>query len=216
MNEKKIKDTIDRIEPSTDVKERMYQNILKKAQQQTSNKKVPIQKKHSTWFIRYALPLAACFCLLVVGMTRLLPNSGHIDPIEGTVMGTNPFTEVKNADDFQKIGITLDAPENAQNVTYAIIDNAIASITFESKGKKFVLRASNQNTDFSGLNGEVLASEQIDEPNHAILATVQTHETRYYKVSWTIQKTNYCLYGTDGADTQQVIVVYNAMQGNRS
>jgi hypothetical protein len=206
VSEKKIKNSIDAIEPETGAKERMYQNILEKAQQSAPAEK----KKKPVPFVRYALPVAACICLLV-GAAGLLPRStpGQTEP--GGVQIANPFVEVGSAEDFGSIGITLDAPAGAQNVQYTIIDNEIAEVRFALDGKSYTARASDQSGDFSGLFGSQEEIETIDAARNAVVSVVQVDDTDIYKVTWTDGKVNYCLYGTDGADQDQTRSVYESV-----
>lgn len=207
MSEKKIRDSIDAIEPEAGAKERMYQNILEKAQQSAPAEK----KKKPVPFVRYALPIAACICLLV-GAAGLLPRSTPGQPEPGDVQIANPFVEVGSAEDFKSIGIALDAPAEAQNVQYTIIDNEIAEVRFEMDGKSYTARASEQSGDFSGLFGSQEEIETIDAARNAVVSVVQVDNSDIYKVTWTNGKVNYCLYGTDGADREQTIAVYESIK----
>lgn len=212
MSEKKIKESIDAIEPETGAKERMYQNIMKKAQQAVPVEKPAEPKRKSAGILRYILPVAACFCLLVIGIARFLPGITPAGPGESTVLGGSPFVEVKNAEAFKALSITLDAPEGAQNTSYAIIDDKIAEVDFELDGKNYLARASAQEGDFSGLNGQGFSEETIDAETNAILVSVNTGTGNYQKIIWTDGRINYCLYGTDGANREQIISVYQALK----
>ena len=131
MSEKRIQDAINSVEPEAGAKERMYQNILKKAQQQSAPAEASVEKKKKPIpFVRYALPIAACFCLLVIGLTRFLPGSSPVSPDSSNLQDGNPFVEVDGSDDFLSIGIRLEAPSDAENTVYTIIDGQIAEIRF--------------------------------------------------------------------------------------
>lgn len=212
MKETKIKESIDAIEPEAGAKERMYQNILKKAQQAVPAEAPAEPKKKPIPFARYALPIAACFCLLVIGIARFLPGSSSAQPDESSVLGGNPFVEVENADAFSSLSITLDAPDRAQEVSYAVIDGEIAEVRFEWEGKRYLARASAQGGDFSGLYGQEREAETVDAKTNAILVRVDLDTGVYQKISWTNGKINYCLYGTDGADNAQVLAAYKALK----
>ena len=211
MSEKKIKESIDAIEPEAGAKERMYQNILKKAQQAAPAEKPAQPKKKTAPFLRYALPIAACFCLLVVGLAKLLPE-GASQPGGDNVQIPNPFVEVESADDFRPLSITLDAPSGAQEVSYFIIDGAMAEVRFALDGKTYQARASAQEGDFSGLNGTESDAETVDAKTNAVLVRVDLDTGTYQKITWTNGKINYCLYGTDGAGKDQVLAVYEALK----
>lgn len=212
MSEKKIKESIDAIEPEAGAKERMYQNIMKKAQQAAPAEKPAEPKKKVIPFVRYALPIAACLCLVMIGVAKFLPGNTPMHPDESNVQGGNPFVEVEDAEAFRALSVTLDAPEGAQETSYAIIDGKIAEIQFELNGKSYLARASAQEGDFSGLNGKDRLQETIDAKNNAVLTEVQTDLCAYYKIVWTNGKINYCLYGTDGADKSQVLAVYESLK----
>lgn len=209
MSEKKIKESIDAIEPESGAKERMYQNIMKKAQQNAPAEKPAEPKKKSFPFARYALPAAACLCLVILGLARFLPGN---DPSDDFVLGGSPFVEVEDAEAFKALSITLDAPAEAQEVSYAIIDGEIAEVQFVLDGKSYLARASAQDGDFSGLTGQELSQETIDAKSNAVLTEVQADPYTCYKVTWTNGKIKYCLLGYDGAAEEQVISVYDSLK----
>lgn len=205
MSEMKIKSSISSVEPENGAKERMYQNIMKKTQQQTA----PAKKKSKTIsFARYALPVAACLCLIIFGAARLIPWS---TPGGNDVQVGNPFAEVDSAENFKSIAISLDAPDDAENVRYAIIDNEIVDVQFELGGAGFTARASVQSGDFSGLNGSEEELETIDAAYNAVLSVVHIDSEDIYKVTWTNGKANYCLYAADGVQSEQVKTAYEAI-----
>ena len=207
MSEKNIKNSIDNIEPASGARDRMYQNIMKKAQQAEpapSPKKKPIPIK------RYALPIAACLCLVILGLTHFLSNPAA--PPDEIVLGGNPFETVDSADDFKVLSVTLDAPADAQEVSYAIIDGEIAELRFALDGKAYIARASAQEGDFSGLAGQVLSQETVDAKTDAVLSVVKSDGTDYCRLDWTNGKIKYCLYGTDGASKTQVLSAYEALK----
>lgn len=209
MSKNKIKKSIDNIEPQVDAKERMYQNILKKAQKTAPTEK-PAETKKKNHFLRFALPIAACLCFAVLGITGFIPDSTQTQPNAGYVEGGNPFVDVENADAFKEIGITFDAPSDASDISYTIINGEIASIHFMINGKSFEARASTQDGDFSGLTGEKQEIKIIDKENNATLYKIGGDIENVYKITWSDDNVSYCLYGTDGAVEDEVIDVYNA------
>ncbi len=207
MSENKIKDAISSVEPEAGARERMYRNIMDKAARQPKK-----SAKQPLRLSRYALPAAACLCIVIAGLVHFLSPGGDIDPNEEIVMGGNPFAEVESAEAFRELSITLDAPETAQNVAYAVIDGKIAHMQFELDGKSYIARASAQDGDFSGLAGEESLIETVDAKTSAVLSKVQSDGADYYKIVWTNGKVNYCLYGTDGAEREQLISAYEALK----
>ncbi len=212
MSEKKIKDSIDAVEPKAGAKERMYQNIFKKAHQAVPAEKPAEPKKKPIRFVRYALPIAACLCLAVIGVARFLPINTPTRPGENYVEGANPFVEVENADAFKALSITLDAPDGAQEVFYAVIDGEIAEVRFTLNGKSYLARASAQEGNFSGLYGQESDAETVDAKTNAILVRVDVGTGVYQKITWTNGKINYCLYGTNGADKSQILSTYEFLK----
>lgn len=207
MSENRIKDAIGSVEPAPGAKERMYRNIMDKAAQQTQE-----PKKQPVRFTRYALPIAACLCIAIIGLVKILSPDAAVGPGEETVLGGNPFVEVESADAFRELSITLDAPEGAENVSYAIIDGQIAELRFSLGGKSYLSRASAQEGDFSGLIGEELSSETVDAQNNAVLIELRSDGADYTKLVWTNGKINYCLYSLDGADREQLLLAYEALK----
>ena len=203
----RIKDAISSVEPAPGAKERMYRNIMDKAAQQTKK-----PEKQPLRFARYALPIAACLCIAIIGLVRFALPGSDIDPDDGMVLGGNPFVEVESADAFRELSVTLDAPATAQNVSYAVIDGQIAQVQFELDGKSYIARASAQDGDFSGIVGEESCFETVDAKTSAVLSEVQTDTESFYKIGWTNGKVNYCLYGTDGADREQLLSTYETLK----
>ena len=115
--------------------------------------------------MRYALPAAACLCLLVIGVARFAYESTPIQPGEEFVQGGNPFVEAESADAFKPLSITPDAPDGAQEVSYAVIDGELAEVGFTLDGKSYIARASAQEGDFSGLSGEGKQSRSCGRKN---------------------------------------------------
>lgn len=212
MSDNKIRKAIDSVEPENGAKERMYRNIMKKARQAALEEKPAEQKKKAALFVRYALPAAACLCLLVIGVARFAYESTPIQPGEEFVQGGNPFVEAESADAFKPLSITLDAPDGAQEVSYAVIDGELAEVGFALDGKSYIARASAREGDFSGLSGEESKAEVVDAKTDAILVSVSLDTRVCQKISWTNGKINYCLYGTDGADRNEVISAYKALK----
>ncbi len=208
MSENKIKEAISSVEPEAGAKERMYRNIMDKAAKKPPQKtaKPPVR------LTRYALPIAACLCIVIVGLVHFLSPDADIDSNDGMVMGGNPFVEVESAEAFRELSITLDAPDDAENVSYAVIDGKIAHVQFELDGKGYIARASAQDGDFSGIVGEEILIETVDAKTSAVLSEVQSDGASYYKIVWTNGKVSYCLYGTDGAEREQLIAAYEALK----
>ena len=78
MNEtKQLRGELDRIEPAAGAKERMLQNIRRKAAEQAGPERQASKTDSLSRTLRWALPLAACLTVAVVGAAILLPRAGR-------------------------------------------------------------------------------------------------------------------------------------------
>lgn len=212
MKENKIRDSLDKIEPGIGAKERMYQDILKKAEEKKQAKplvqdtapKKERSKVISLRFVKTFAPIAACLCITILGVIHFWPlgDLGTDPPTNPPVLGNPPYIEVESPEVFEQIGITLDAPEKAENECYAVLDGNIASIDFEIGDHSYFIVASVQSGDFSGLSGDVLSSEQLDSKSSAVLYEIESEPTNIYKASWTDGKIHYYFGNSDGADKE--------------
>lgn len=132
--------------------------------------------------------------------------------VESKIQISNPFIEVSDADAFKTLGITLDAPKAAQDVSYYIIGGEIAEVRFLLDGKNYLIRASAQEGDFSGLYGRESETEPVDSKQNADIVSVDIGSGIYHKITWSDGKINYCLYGTDGAEKDRVLSTYQALK----
>lgn len=169
----RIKKAMDHIEPSDAAKDRMYRNILKKASAQTEEK---TEKPHFSpaRIARFALPVAACLCIVVLGVTRFLPGGVPEDTVidDPPVLEGNPYAEAESAEDFFSLGITLDAPSEAENKQYAVIGGELCEVEFDYSGHSYTLRAA-KDGDPSGINGQKLSQEPVENGGNASLVTLQ-------------------------------------------
>ena len=206
-----VKKSLDKIVPQTGKKEQMYENILAKAAEK--------EKSHNKYagLLKYSLPIAACLCVAAGcaafgfgrGKADLKPDESYYsessdDYMEGAVMGGNPFSDADDAKAFEELGIYIDAPDNAKDVIYSIIDGDIANISFMVDGHSYIFRASYQSGDFTGLYGEEKSSELIDAQSSACLYIIEDESGSGIKVHWTDGSVNYYLVNTDGADEAAV------------
>ncbi len=203
-----IKNAVDRIEPEKDAKARMYRNITEKAA--SSAKNDPIRGSGN--FTRVILPLAACICIMVLGAARFLPLGNWFGqdtyPSDSLEQGGNPYVEVENAAAFDKLGITLDAPNAAEDKAYAIIGGEIAEVEFRLDEHYYRLRAS-KGEDFSGISGETVSREPIENGKDAelvVMNVIGTGECRM--IVWADGDVNFSLYNSDNASAEQLREVY--------
>ena len=220
MNENKenpIRKSIDDIQPANGAKERMLANIKRKAasgaNQERPEKRPEILPYHS--MKKWALPVAACLAIGVIGMAvvpHLLRSHNRNNIVSPVEMG-NPFVEVDGADEFEsQMGITMDAPDGVEDVSYHIIDGIIAETDFTVDGHCYSLRATKESGDYSGLYGTETRTEQLDSERNVILTVIQSEEEFFTKITWSDSGVNYILSNTDGASENEIKAVWARVQ----
>lgn len=219
MNENEMKKAFDAVEPENGAKERMYANILKKAAAQkvvqfpestpAEEKGVP-QKRHSAPGWQRWGSLAACLALVAAIGFALPRLTQHTAPDDPPVMVGSPFEDVQSAADFEKLGFTIDAPENAEDVSYCILDGEIAQVLFTLDGHSYTYRASKLEGDFSGANGEAVGSVSLNAEYDAVLERLSLNGWRAH---WSRDTVSYYLTNFDGAGEEAITAVVNELIG---
>lgn len=221
MNEnrdERIRESIDGIGPSDGARERMLANIRRKAAEQTLREEKQPEKAKSVPFkrvVKWALPIAACFAVAVIGAAVISnPSKPSGLPDTGTdVQLPSPAADIQDAEEYETIpGITADAPADAENVVYSIIDGSIADIIFDLKGHQYDLRSSKQGGDFSGIYATVIGEEPIDASTDAVLTTYRSGDEIYLKITWTDGAATCILSNTDGASADEIKAVYEKVK----
>ena len=221
MNENNsFKEIIDKIEPADGARERMLNNIKRKAAMQQVSEKQSVQTaqkpaKKSFAFMKiakWALPAAACLAIAVVGIS-VVPKLVS-PPVESSgVEIPNPFMTVNSADDFeQKLNFRTDAPAGSEDIAYSILDGSIAQVDFIYGGKGYCLRASKQSGDFSGINGTLIKSDKIDAQTDAVLETIRGTDYNYFKLKWTNGAVTFILSNRDETTTESIIEIYEKIK----
>ena len=216
-----IRSALDGIEPAEGAKDRMMQNILRKAAAQTEENAEESAKKTVPFkrVLRWALPAAACF-LLIFAAIKLLPGlTTPKIPAEQTeapsdLQGANPIEEADDADDlYTRTGIRLIPPENAASVRYYVnVAEGIANVDFASDGHVYTLCAAKRSDDFSGLYADTVSEEMIDEKTGALLTVLECGDETYLKITWQKEDAAYVLLNTDGAAQDELIRLYHAVK----
>ena len=144
MNEKNIRAAFEQIEPPDGAQERMYQNIMKKAS-------VPKKAGKPVWQ-RYAA-LAACLVLVCTAGFFALRGEKRApvqevptdtESSQPPMMAVSPFEDLQSADEFSRLGFTIDAPEGASDVTYCIAYGDTALVSFTLNGCEYCYEASKE------------------------------------------------------------------------
>lgn len=217
MNENEMKKAFDAVEPESGAKERMYANILKKAAAQKvvqvpesapAGEKSAPKKRHSAPAWQRWGSLAACLAL-VAAIGFALPKLIQRTELDGPpVMVGSPFEDVQSAADFEKLGFTIDAPANAENVTYCIYDGQIARVDFTLSGHEYTYEAAQIDGNFSRAEGDAVGSVSLNAKYNAILDRLSPDSWRAH---WSHDTVSYYLTNFDGAGEEAITAVVNAL-----
>jgi len=217
-----IREEIDKIEPADGAKERILQNIRRKAAEQQNTQAQETRQPKAIPFgkiAKWAAPLAACLVIAVVGVAVFRQQSVPVtpvdssEPLESGMLGGSPFSDEMTADELrEQLGIDFKIPVNAENVVCYIMDGNIGDVRFDLDGGSYTLRFSEQSGDFSGINGTPLSSEKIDASTNAVLDTIADVEYSIYKISWTDGKLNYILSSNSATTTEAITAIYEEIK----
>ena len=126
----------------------------------------------------------------------------------------NPIVEVDGSAAFeQQLGISLEAPENAMDAAYSIINKALAQINFTLDSAEFTYRASNTTDDISGIYGDFdkeVTTQDIDGVSESTQITIKTMTDESFILAiWFVGETQYSLSAdkTVGADAFKDLAV---------
>ncbi len=95
-----------------------------------------------------------CFlCAVLIGLGSGCGASagGEREDAGGGLGLPNPVKEVADAGAFQPLDLYIDAPEDADEVSYSIISDQIAQVSFTLDGRRYTYRAAHTEEDISGL-----------------------------------------------------------------
>lgn len=217
MNENEMKKAFDAVEPESGAKERMYANILKKAAAQKvvqvpesapAEEKSAPKKRHSAPAWQRWGSLAACLALVAAIGFALPKLIQRTEPDGPPVMVGSPFEDVQSAADFEKLGFTIDAPANAENVTYCIYDGQIARVDFTLSGHEYTYEAAQIDGNFSCAEGDAVGSVSLNAKYNAILDRLSPDSWRAH---WSHDTVSYYLTNFDGAGEEAITAVVNAL-----
>lgn len=108
----------------------------------------------------------------------------------------NPILPMESSDDFLKLGITLLAPENAENCSYFTVLNQIARINFTLGQMDFTLSASNLTDDVSGVYDTFEKTIFSSRPD-SISVKIDYNENGGAVAEWSKDQTHYSLFCPD-------------------
>ena len=195
MKKEEFRQAVDSIPVGEEARLRMYRRIEEKAAGRR-----PSAFGQFLRVLRVALPAAACFCLLLFGLFRLLP----VEESPSWEGYTGVYSEVEDAAAFAGLSVLLDAPEGAQDVRYAILDEQVACVDFRLDGIRYTLHAWAENSTPSSAGvclltkqGSVAQDRTLDGTEDAHLITEQEGEQTCYKAMYQEKGVAYCLLSVD-------------------
>lgn len=219
MNENEMKKAFDAVEPENGAKERMYANVLKKAEAQKvvqfpesapAEEKSAPKKHHSAPVWQRWGSLAACLALVAAIGLALPKLTQRAEPDDPPVMVGAPFEDVQSASDFEKLGFTIDAPANAENVTYCIYDGQIARVDFTLSGHEYTYEAAQIDGNFSRAEGDAVGSVSLNAKYNAVLDKLPPDSWRAH---WSRDTVSYYLTNFDGAGEEEITNLVNELLG---
>ncbi len=216
MNENEMKKAFEKIEPEAGAQERMYTNILKKAAVQNKKSPIeakaepeplPVRRRTNPFWLRWG-SLAACL-IAVLAASAVLPrmmSPGELS--EPPVLGGSPFEDVSGPQDFERLDLSIDAPEGAENISYCIFDGEIARGDFTLDDHEYTYEAARLEGNFSRAEGEAVGSISLNAEYNAVLERLSPDSWRAH---WSRDGVNYYLTNLDGADEDTISALANEL-----
>lgn len=204
-----IKRSMENITVSDEARDRMYENIMKKA---SAEKKKPIIMYRTIGLA------AACIAVICAAAALGISNTDNISVPDTTEMSSEtahtvtpapsggelaalPFTEDYTIDDIKAAGLDITLPEGAEVIFCNIWKDGQLDVRFSLNGHDYYYSATETEGDFSGIYGIVSESENISDTN----AVLDTTSEGYFKSRWNGEKYYYCFSNTDGTDKDDMI-----------
>ncbi len=167
----------------------------------------------------------------LLAVTGCSPNA--VPPIEPTAAPAespatgipNPIVEVGSAADFEKLNVKIDAPEGASDVSYRIIGDKVAEITFTLDGVTYTYRSANTGTeeDISGVYTEFDERSDIavDGMDWYAIININTNKDAGALARWQYLPVQFSLYTEDKVDVEAFTnlatdLAYRAFKDNTS
>lgn len=213
MKENEVRKAFDMLEPEPGAQERMYANILKKAAAQKGNQNAEenIEEKHPTVQKRKTIPmrqrwgsLAACLAIVIAAGFALPHFLDRSEPDDPPVLVGSPFEDVDGPEEFEKLGFTIDAPENAENLYYCIYDGKIARVDFSLNGHEYTYEAAKLDGNFSRAEGDAVGSTAL---NAEYGATLDCLSPDTWRAHWNYNDVSYYLSSFDGPSEENITEV---------
>ena len=108
-----------------------------------------IKMKKSVFIIGLVAALAVAAAL--AGCAAQKPETPSQPSESQNAQISNPIVQYDDASAFESLGIAIDAPKNADGVSYSIIGGELAQVKFTVDGSDYTYRAQKTDEDISGL-----------------------------------------------------------------
>ena len=157
-------------------------------------------KKLFLIFISVIFMLSGCFTSRIPD--ELIDKSDENDQKSGLNQVVNPIESVSDsAALFDATGISLDAPEAAEDVSYAVIGGVVAQVKFTYADMNCTLRASKETSGqaLHGLYYDVESTQQLEIGG--IFVTFDSFVGSESALSWEKDGVNFALTPSSALDT---------------
>ncbi len=177
-----------------------------------------------------SLALAAVLAVSGCSQRAVPPSEPTAAPVESPVASPstgipNPIVEVESAADFEPLNVKIDAPEGATDVSYRIIGDKVAEITFTLDGVTYVYRSANTGTeeDISGVYTEFdeRSDISVDGMDWYAIININTNKDAGALARWQYLPVQFSLYTEDKVDAETFTnlatdLAYSAFKNNTS
>lgn len=131
------------------------------------------------------------------------------EPAETAAQLPNPVADVADASAFAPLGVAIDAPQGAEDVSCSIIADKIAQILFAYGGRGYTYRAATADEDISGVYetfDDDALSTVVDADGYSVEVTTRTigGGANGALAAWTCGAAQYTLYTGDAVNGNDV------------
>ena len=208
-----IRRSIDNIALPEGAENRMYDNIIRKAEAERAAKMKRFSLYRTISVTAAGLAVVAAAGLFIAGRNNVpvsdftesttvpsTPVVTEATTTESVDIG-NPFGQEYTIDDVKSWGLDFTAPEGAGEITYTIFDGSMVDISFVLNDNRYSYRVSQDSGDSSGIYEETEESRSITENE----GTLEITKSGFYRAFWNGEKYYYSFSNTDGVDIDNFI-----------
>ncbi len=216
-----IKRSIDNISLPEGAEDRMYDNIIRKAEAERTAKIKRFSVYRTVSVTAAGLAVIAAAGLFIAGRNNVpvsdfpegttAPESSVVTstPVETEVTTSevldigNPFGQDYTIDDVKEWGLDFTPPEGAEEITYTIFDGSMVDIRFMLNENRYFYTVSTESGDSSGIYEETEETRSINGDKGNLEITM----SGFYRAFWNGEKYYYSFSNTDGADIDGFIEI---------